>query len=60
MTVDLEGESSGYYLTKFVGSWARERCIDEMELKQGWATSSSSAGVSSHEQNPFICKLSNY
>jgi alpha-galactosidase len=54
MSLDLECEAGGYYLTHLAGSWARERHVKTIKLQQGCFSFGSTRGTSSHAHNPFV------
>ena len=51
--VDFEAELGGYHFTHLAGSWARERHVTTIPLRQGTSSIGSTRGTSSHAHNPF-------
>ncbi len=54
MSAQLDFEDSGYVLTTFNGSWAREMYRHDTSVVSGKCINSSYAGTSSSRANPFV------
>jgi len=54
MSMQLDLDSVGYKLTTFGGAWAREMHKQDTEVVHGTVVNSTTCGVSSSRNNPFV------
>ena len=54
MSMQLDFENSGYFMSTFHGAWAREMYRSDVPVVSGKIVNSSNAGSSSNRSNPFV------